>query len=170
MTTTRKMIVSAERRMVRAISFGVFCRLAPSTRPIIRSRKLCPGSAVTRTLIRSERTRVPPVTALRSPPASRMTGADSPVMADSSTVAAPSTISPSAGIDLAGGDDDEVALAQPLGRDGLDRAVLPEPVGHGPGPRLAELVGLGLAPALGHGLGEIGEEDGEPEPEGDLER
>ena len=38
-----------------------------------------------------------------------------------------------------------------------------------PGPGLAQLVGLGLAPALGHGLGEIGEEHGEPEPEGDLE-
>ncbi len=98
MTTTRKMTVSAESRMVRAISFGVFWRRAPSTRPIIRSRKLVPGSAVTRTLMRSDRTRVPPVTALRSPPASRMTGADSPVMADSSTMAAPSTISPSAGM------------------------------------------------------------------------
>ena len=31
--------------------------------------------------MRSLRTRVPPVTALRSPPLSRMTGADSPVMA-----------------------------------------------------------------------------------------
>jgi hypothetical protein len=33
----------------------------------------------------------------RSPPDSRMTGADSPVMADSSTEATPSTISPSPG-------------------------------------------------------------------------
>ena len=41
---------------------------------------------------------VPPVTAERSPPASRMTGADSPVMADSLTLAAPSMISPSAAI------------------------------------------------------------------------
>ncbi len=48
--------------------------------------------------IRSLVTRVPPVTALRSPPLSRMTGADSPVIADSSTVAMPSTISPSAAI------------------------------------------------------------------------
>ena len=96
--TTRKMIVRAESRIVRAISFGVFCRLAPSTRLIMRSRKLSPGLAVTRTFIWSDRTRVPPVTALRSPPASRMTGADSPVMADSSTVATPSIISPSAGM------------------------------------------------------------------------
>ena len=41
---------------------------------------------------------MPPVTALRSPPASRMTGADSPVMALSSTEAAPSMTSPSAGM------------------------------------------------------------------------
>ena len=35
-----------------------------------------------RTLIQSDRTVVPPVTAERSPPASRITGADSPVIAD----------------------------------------------------------------------------------------
>ena len=62
----------------------------------MRSRKLSPGLAVTCTTMRSESTRVPPVTALRSPPDSRMTGADSPVIADSSTVAAPSSTSPSA--------------------------------------------------------------------------
>ena len=43
-------------------------------------------------------TRVPPVTALRSPPLSRTTGALSPVIALSSTEAIPSTTSPSAGI------------------------------------------------------------------------
>ncbi len=51
-----------------------------------------------RTTIRSESTLVPPVTAERSPPDSRMTGADSPVMADSSTEAMPSMISPSEGM------------------------------------------------------------------------
>ena len=50
-----------------------------------------------RTLITSESTRVPPVTAERSPPASRITGADSPVIADSSTDATPSMTSPSPG-------------------------------------------------------------------------
>ena len=49
-------------------------------------------------MIQSESTRVPPVTAERSPPASRMTGADSPVIADSSTDATPSMISPSPGM------------------------------------------------------------------------
>jgi hypothetical protein len=50
------------------------------------------------TTILSERTFVPPVTALRSPPLSRMTGADSPVIADSSTDAMPWMTSPSPGI------------------------------------------------------------------------
>ena len=64
----------------------------------MRSRNVAPGSAVMRTTISSDSTRVPPVTAERSPPDSRMTGADSPVMADSSTVAMPSTTSPSPGM------------------------------------------------------------------------
>ena len=51
-----------------------------------------------RMTMRSLMTRVPPVTALRSPPLSRMTGADSPVIAASSTLAMPSRTSPSAGI------------------------------------------------------------------------
>ncbi len=90
--------MSPASRMLRAISFGVLRRSAPSTRAIIRSRKLCPGSWVISTTIRSERTRVPPVTALRSPPDSRTTGADSPVIADSSTEAMPSITVPSPGI------------------------------------------------------------------------
>src|SRR5712692_7128322 len=97
-TTSRKMIVNAAIRMFSAISLGVLCRLAPSTRAIMRSRKVSPGLALICTTIQSESTRVPPVTADRSPPLSRMTGADSPVMADSSTEATPSTTSPSPGI------------------------------------------------------------------------
>jgi hypothetical protein len=84
--------------MPSAISFGVLRRSAPSTSAIMRSRKLWPGSWVISTTIRSDSTRVPPVTAERSPPASRMTGADSPVIADSSTDAMPSTTVPSPGI------------------------------------------------------------------------
>ena len=83
--------------MSRAISLGVFCRFAPSTIEIILSRKLSPGLAVIRTTSQSESTRVPPVTVLRSPPLSLITGALSPVMALSSTVATPSTTSPSPG-------------------------------------------------------------------------
>ncbi|MEY4538614.1 MAG: hypothetical protein RLZZ306_371, partial [Bacteroidota bacterium] len=48
--------------------------------------------------ILSDNTFVPPVTELLSPPDSRITGADSPVMALSSMVAKPSIISPSVGI------------------------------------------------------------------------
>ncbi len=91
-------MVSAASRMLRAISLGVFCLLAPSTMAIMRSRKVSPGWAVTLTMSQSESTRVPPVTALRSPPLSRITGALSPVMALSSTEAAPTTTSPSAGM------------------------------------------------------------------------
>ena len=82
----------------------------PSTSAIIRSRNVSPGSEVTRTRIQSEMTRVPPVTADRSPPDSRMTGADSPVMADSSTDATPSTISPSAGYEFPRADHHHVVL------------------------------------------------------------
>lgn len=57
-----------------------------------------PGSEVIRIKMRSLITFVPPVTAERSPPLSRITGADSPVIADSSTLAIPSITSPSDGI------------------------------------------------------------------------
>ena len=97
-TAKTKMMVRPASRMFSAISFGVFCRSAPSTSAIMRSRKVEPCAAVMRTLIQSDSTRVPPVTAERSPPLSRMTGADSPVIADSSTEAMPSTTSPSLGI------------------------------------------------------------------------
>ena len=96
--TTRKMIVSVTSRIVSAISFGVLRRCAPSTIEIIRSRKVSPGLTVQRTTIQSDSTRVPPVTDEKSPPASRITGADSPVMALSSTEATPSITSPSHGI------------------------------------------------------------------------
>src|SRR5215472_1892780 len=97
-TANMKMIVRAASRMLSAISFGVLRRDALSTSPIIRSRNVSPGLAVISMTTRSDSTRVPPVTALRSPPASLMTGADSPVMADSSTEAMPSTTVPSPGI------------------------------------------------------------------------
>src|SRR5271169_2815208 len=74
-TATSRISVSPAIRMSSAISFGVFCRLAPSTRAIIRSRNVWPGSEVIWTTIRSDSTTVPPVTALRSPPDSRITGA-----------------------------------------------------------------------------------------------
>ena len=97
-TTIMKISVNAASRIPSATSFGVLRRSAPSTRAIMRSRNDLPGSWVISTTIRSEVTRVPPVTAERSPPDSRITGADSPVIADSSTVAMPSITLPSPGI------------------------------------------------------------------------
>ena len=97
-TTTRKASVIADSSTVRASSFGVFRREAPSTRAIMRSRKLWPGSLEIRTTISSVSTLVPPITPERSVPASRSTGADSPVTAASLMLAMPLMISPSAGI------------------------------------------------------------------------
>ena len=96
--TSKKISVNVESTSDRAISLGVRCRDAPSTRAIMRSRNDLPGLAVMRTTMPSDRTVVPPVTPEWSPPASRTTGADSPVIADSSTVATPATTSPSPGI------------------------------------------------------------------------
>ena len=64
----------------------------------MRSRVDSPGLAVIFTSSQSDTTRVLPVTAERSPPDSRITGADSPVMAASLTAAMPSITSPSPGI------------------------------------------------------------------------
>ncbi len=113
-------MVSAASRMSSAISFGVFCRLAPSTSAIIRSRKASPGLAVTSTTIQSDRTWVPPVTELRSPPASRITGALSPVIAASLTEAMPSTTVAVGGDEVARLHQHQVALAQRRGRDDVE--------------------------------------------------
>ena len=162
-TTTRKTSVSPASRIPSAISFGVLRRLAPSTRAIIRSRKLLPGSWVISTTIRSESTRVPPVTALRSPPASRITGADSPVTADSSTEAMPSITVPSPGITSPASTTTTSPFASSFA---ATVAAVAQP-GDGLGPHRAQRVGLGLAAALGERLGEVAEDDREPEPERD---
>ncbi len=65
----------------------------------MRSIKPFPGSDVIRIVNSSDKIRVPPVTELAtSDPGSFSTGADSPVIADSSTDATPAITSPSAGI------------------------------------------------------------------------
>ena len=72
-------------RMLRAISFGVFCRLGALDQGDHPVEEALAGSVVMRTTMRSESTRVPPVT----PSGRRRTrgspGRDSPVMALSST-------------------------------------------------------------------------------------
>ena len=148
-------------------AFSGVSRLPPGA--IMRSRNVSPGFDVMRILTTSESTRVPPVTALRSPPASRTTGADSPVIADSSTVAAPSMISPSPGINSPA----LTTTTSSLRNSSAVTFSVPEPldsVGIGLRARLAQRIGLRLAAALGHGFGEIGKEHREPEPESDLEQ
>ena len=120
-----------------------------------------------RTTIRSDSTRVPPVTAERSPPASRITGADSPVIADSSMLAIPSTTSPSLGMTSPATTTHLVADVELGARHLLDRPVGGAAVRHGLGARLAQRVGLRLAPPFGHRLGEVREQHREPEERGD---
>ena len=120
----------------------------------MRSRNDWPGSCVISTTMRSESTRVPPVTALRSPPDSRMTGADSPVIADSSTEAMPSITVPSPGITSPASTtttsprrSSEAGLLVPSrSRATVSRA------------HRAQRVGLRLAAALGDRLGEVAED------------
>ena len=116
-------------------------------------------------------TRVPAVTAERSPPASRITGALSPVIAASLTEATPS-------IDLAVGGDEVAGLDQHDVADSAGRwqatfsSVSPSPLR-----RLAVEFGLGgaqrgrlrLAAPFGQRLGEGAEQHGQPEPDDQLE-
>ena len=74
------------------------------------------------------------------------------------------------GDQLAGRDHDHVAERQPARRHLLEAAVLAAPVGDRLGAGAAQRLGLGLAPALGHRLREVREQDGEPEPGGDRPR
>jgi len=108
-----------------------------------------------------------PVTALRSPPLSRMTGADSPVMARF--------------IDT-GDPFDHVAIRRitspashttrsPFCNSAAGTrsfALVAQAPRHGVLPGLSQGVGLRLATAFRHRLGEIRKQDREPEPEGEL--
>ena len=146
--------------MFRAISLGVLRRSAPSTSAIMRSRNDWPGSWVISTTMRSESTRVPPVTALRSPPDSRMTGADSPVMADSSTEAMPSTTVPSPGMTSPA----STTTRSPRCSSAAGR-VVPSCICATVSVRIERSVSAcARAAALGERLGEVGEDDGEPQP------
>ena len=169
-TTIRKMIVMPTSRMFSAISFGVLWRCAPSTMAIMRSRKLSPGFAVTRTLSQSDTTRVPPVTAERSPPLSRMTGADSPVIADSSDRRDALDDLAVRGNDVPSLHQDDVAGMEVAAADALMAAGVrgDQTFRHGFLVRRAQAVGARLAPALGHRFGEGREQHREPEPGRDL--
>ena len=167
-----KMMVRPTSRILSAISFGVFCRSAPSTSLIMRSRNEEPADAVMRITMRSEMTVVPPVTAERSPPDSRITGADSPVIAASLTEAMPSITSPSPGMTSPASQTTRSPASRSSADDALVERVIvrrEDALGARLGAGLAQRVGLRLAAAFRDRLGEIGKQHREPQPDHDLE-
>ena len=113
---------------------------------------------------------MPPVTALRSPPDSRITGALSPVITDSSTRGDALDHFAVAGNQVAGIAEHDIArTASADAGHLLDLAVSVEPLRQRVGLGLAEAVGLRFAARFRHGFGEIREQHREPEPERDLQ-
>ena len=138
----------------------------------MRSRKLSPGLLVMRTTSQSDSSWVPPVTALRSPPASRITGADSPVIALSLTLAAPTIASPSPGrMSPASTSTRSPARRSAEDDDGHRRIALRRGqfLGEHVLARAAQRIRLRLAATFGQRLGEVGEQQGEPQPQADPE-
>ena len=167
--TIRKISVKADSTSDRAISLGVRCRMAPSTRAIMRSRNDLPAPAV----IADD----------------DAVGQDAGAAGDAGAVAAGLADHRGrfagdgrlvdgghafddlavAGDDLAGLDDDAVAVAAARSRRvSLDRdRPLPSSAGR-PAvslARLAQGVGLGLAAGLGQGRGEVGEQHRQKQPD-----
>ena len=126
---------------------------------------------MTCTTSQSDSTRVPPVTDEKSPPASRSTGADSPVTALSLTEATPSTTSPSAGNDVVGLDQHQIAARSALAstvcvvvRGVAEQFLGMHVLAHG-----AQRRRLRLAAPFGDRFGEVREQHREPQPRGNGE-
>ena len=158
-------------RMLSAISFGVFCRSAPSTSAIMRSRKVEPGAAVMRTLIQSE-------THLRAAGHRRAVAAGFAddrrrFAGDRRLVDRGDALDHLAvgGNDIAGLDQHHLARPELAGvrRRNQTGLLVDDQLGLGLVAGLAQACGLRLAAALGDGFGEIGEQHGEPQPDDDLE-
>ena len=156
--------------MARAISLGVFCRTAPSTSAIMRSRKVWPGFGGD----------PDPQPVAHDLGAAGHRGADvrARLLEDRSRLAGDGGL-----VDVGDAGDylavarDQLALAtstmSPL-RSSAGRWSAPRwPPSQRAGRRLllrrAQGGGLGLAAGLRHGFGEVGEQDGEPQPERDLD-
>ena len=115
---------------------------------------------------------MPPVTEAKSPPASRMTGADSPVIALSSTEATPSMTSPSSGIESPASTSTTAPFFSSSASCGCHGAAVLRRVQHLGDDLLlhaAQARGLRLAAAFGERLGEVGEQHREPQPDRDGE-
>ena len=154
---------NATRKIWSASSLGVFLREAPSTMAIILSMKPSPGLLLISTTIQSDMTVVPPVTALLSPPLSRITGADSPVIALSSTEAAPSITSPSAGICSPAFIYTISPFFSSVDLTCVILSFWPGDGRHGIPSAGPQRICLGLAPAFCDCLGKVAEQYGEPE-------
>ncbi len=169
--TSRNTIVRPASRMSSAISFGVFLRFAPSTIAIMRSRKLSPGFTVTLTISQSDSTRR--AAGHRAAITAALADHRRALARDRALVDRRDAFDDLAvaGNDLAGLDEHEVAGAE-LGRRLLgclraSRFGFGEHVRGDVLARLAQGVGLRLATAFGHRLGEVREQHGEPQPHAD---
>ena len=160
-------MVSPASRMLRAISLGVFWRSAPSTRAIMRSMKLSPGLVVI--LHHDAVGQHPGAAGDRRAVAARLADDRGRLAGDGRLVDRGDALDDVAvaGDQLAGVARRTASPTCSCARRHLDgRAVGLADVGDGLRAGLAQRVGLGLAPALGHGLGEVGEQHGEPQPDG----
>ena len=155
--------------MLSAISFGVFCRSAPSTSAIIRSRNVSPG--IGRDLHANPVGQHLGAAGHRRAVAARLANDRRRLAGDGALVHRRDAFDDVAvGRDhLAGRHPDDVALAQRRRRHDLVGPVralaLRDRLGLGPPQR----VGLRLAAALGHRFGEVGEQHGQPQPDRDLQ-
>ena len=64
--------------------------------------------------------------------------------------------------------EDDIAFAQDIGADFLHLAVFADTAGDRAHARSAQRLRLRLAPAFGHSFSEVGEQNGEPEPDREL--
>ena len=174
-TASRKMIVSAASRMFSAISLGVFCRFAPSTRAIIRSMKLSPGFCV---ICHDDPVGEHPGAAGdRGPVTARFADDRGRLAGDGRLVDAGDAVDdiPVARDDLPGLHDDDVALPQQRRRHRFDPGGLHRIAGLPAGQAQRHRVGLGppqrgrlrLPAAFGDGLGQVGGQNGQPQPHHD---
>ena len=170
-TATRKTMVMPASRMFSAISLGVFCRSAPSTSAIMRSRKDEPGADVMRTTIQSE---------MHGGAAGDGRAVAAGLADDGRGFAGDRGLVDRgdalddvavAGDQVAGLDEHDVARPQVERRDASRYAVRlsgsARRFGHRLRARAAQRVGLGAPAPLGDRLGEVGEQHGEPQPHGE---
>ncbi len=152
-------------RMFSAISFGVFCRCAPSTSAIMRSMNVSPGFEV---MLHFDPVRQHARAARHGAAiAARLADDRRAFTSDHGLVDRrdPFDDLAVAGNDVAGLAQHDVAGAKPRSRYLLDLPVVDDLLADDFGLRLAQRVGLRLAARFGHRLGEIREQHREPQPQ-----